>query len=114
MPKRKKILKADDEPEVTRALGKSDFHNSDVGWDREEKPDLVIIDVVMPMVNGYHICEYLKRNEKTKHIPIMLTSGKRIEDSDETKGKAMGADTYLIKPVDLRRLVVEVNTLLQK
>jgi CheY-like chemotaxis protein len=75
------------------------------------KPDVVLADVVMPEPNGYEICEYLKQNEKLKHIPVMLLVGS-FEPFDEAEARRVGADDTLTKPFQsIRRLLDKVGTL---
>jgi len=71
---------------------------------KDEKPDLIILDVVMPKKNGYQICRDLKKNEEYKHIPVILLTAKD-QDSDKFWGRKQGADEYLTKPFDEDELV---------
>ena len=63
----------------------------------EHKPDVIIIDIVMPAMDGYMTCELIKNNKKYKDIPIIMLSGKDGR-SDRAKGKLAGANLYLTKP----------------
>jgi CheY-like chemotaxis protein len=75
------------------------------------KPDVVLADVVMPEPNGYEICEYIKQNERLKHIPVMLLVGS-FEPFDEAEARRVGADDTLTKPFQsIRRLIDKVGTL---
>lgn len=72
------------------------------------KPDLIVLDVVMPKMDGYQACRKLKASGDTKHIPvIMLTS--KDKKADEFWGKKQGADMYLTKPVDEAELIDAVS-----
>ena len=62
-----------------------------------ERPDLLLLDIVMPKRNGYEILRALKRDERTKTMPIVLVSSKN-QESDRRWGKRQGADEYLAKP----------------
>ena len=71
---------------------------------KDEKPDLIILDVVMPKKNGYQICRDLKKSDEYKHIPVILLTAKD-QDSDKFWGRKQGADEYLTKPFDEDELV---------
>jgi len=62
-----------------------------------EKPDVLLLDVVMPKRNGYEILRAVKRDERTKHTPVVLVSQKN-QPSDEHWGRRQGADEYVTKP----------------
>ena len=77
----------------------------------EELPDIVLADVFMPSPNGYEVCEYVKTNEKLKHIPVMLLVGS-FEPFDEAEARRVGADDILTKPFQsIRRLIDRVGSL---
>ena len=77
----------------------------------EEPPDIVLADVFMPAPNGYEVCEYVKTNEKLKHIPVMLLVGS-FEPFDEAEARRVGADDILTKPFQsIRRLIDRVGAL---
>jgi class 3 adenylate cyclase len=79
---------------------------------RQRKPDLVILDLDMPKLNGYEVCERLKADEETAHIPIlMLTAWGTPEHL--VKGLQLGAEDYLTKPFDYRELLERVKTRLR-
>ncbi len=78
----------------------------------EIKPDLVMVDVNMPGMDGYRICELIKQDAETKHIPVILMVGS-FEPFDEEEARRVGADDYLTKPFQsIRQLVNKVSTLL--
>lgn len=70
----------------------------------KESPDLILLDVEMPMINGYLVCKRLKGDSKTKDIPIIMLTVKDKE-SDRQWGLGMGADEYLTKPFEPTKLV---------
>jgi CheY-like chemotaxis protein len=77
----------------------------------EFAPDVVLADVFMPQLNGYEVCEYIKQNEKLKHIPVMLLVGS-FEPFDEAEARRVGADDTLTKPFQsIRRLLEKVGVL---
>jgi two-component system, OmpR family, alkaline phosphatase synthesis response regulator PhoP len=65
----------------------------------QEKPDLVLLDVMMPLIDGYEICQTLKSNEETKNIPVILITVKGNE-SDIERGFEVRADGYVVKPFE--------------
>lgn len=73
----------------------------------EVQPDMVLLDVMMPGVDGFEVCRRLRANEKTAHIPIVILSAKTAPDAVQ-KGLAAGANTYLKKPVTREELIEEV------
>lgn len=83
----------------------------------QDKPDLIILDIMMPELDGYQVCERLKKNPETAHIPIIFVSAKR-EIADEEKGFALGAVDYIFKPVSppivLARVSAHLNLADQK
>ena len=82
-----------------------------IGQLEEFAPDVVLADVFMPQINGYELCEYIKQNEKLKHIPVMLLVGS-FEPFDEAEARRVGADDTLTKPFQsIRRLIDKVSAL---
>src|SRR6185503_10869530 len=80
----------------------------------EVQPDIVLADVFMPARNGYEVCEYVKTNEKLKHIPVVLLVGS-FEPFDEAEARRVGADDILTKPFQsIRRLIDRVGALVVK
>lgn len=71
---------------------------------QSQKPDLVILDVILPGQSGFEICHGLKTNEDTKLIPVVICSSK-VSEVDKLWGSMLGADAYLAKPVDLQKLM---------
>ncbi len=64
----------------------------------KHKPDLILLDIMMPDMDGYEVCEILKSNEETKNIPIIFLTAKS-QENDETKGLSLGAVDYITKPI---------------
>jgi twitching motility two-component system response regulator PilH len=75
------------------------------------QPDVVLMDVVMPGVNGFKATRDIKRGDSTRHIPVIIVSSKS-EPSDEAWGRRQGASGYIHKPFDERRLINELNRVL--
>jgi len=72
------------------------------------KPDLILMDVVMPLLNGFQATRELSRNPDTRHIPIIVCSSKATE-TDRMWAMRQGAKAYLIKPVKLPQLIDAIN-----
>ena len=81
---------------------------------KREKPDLILLDVMMPDKNGYEACKELKADEATRHIPIILFTAKP-EQKERIKEEALsaGANDYLLKPFDPADLVKKIEKLLK-
>lgn len=78
-----------------------------------ELPDLILMDVVMPEINGFQATRQITRNETTKHIPIVIISTKD-QATDRVWGKRQGACDYLTKPVDEKNLIDVINSHIKK
>jgi twitching motility two-component system response regulator PilH len=78
-----------------------------------ELPDLILMDVVMPGVNGFQATRQIARADETKHIPVVIVSTKD-QDTDRIWGKRQGAVDYLIKPVDESQLIQVIKQHLSK
>ena len=110
----KKILVVDDEPNIVEVITnrlKANNYEVIVAYDGEqaleltkrEKPDLIILDLMLPKLDGYQVCNQLKSEEGFKDIPIiMLTS--RSQAGDIQKGLEKGADAYAAKPFNWEKL----------
>jgi two-component system alkaline phosphatase synthesis response regulator PhoP len=77
------------------------------------KPDLIILDVMMPEMDGWEVCRRLKRDPKTAHIPVLFLTAKSSE-VDEVVGLEIGADDYIVKPISMRKLVARVHAALRR
>ena len=79
---------------------------------RAEQPDVILMDIVMPGLNGFQTTRQLTRDEATKHIPIIIVSTKS-QETDKVWGLRQGAKDYLTKPVTEADLVAKVQSVLQ-
>ncbi|NMH28986.1 response regulator transcription factor [Flavobacterium silvaticum] len=118
----KKILIADDEPNIVMSLEytfrKNGFHvfiarNGKEALDilESEVPDLALLDIMMPEVDGYSILTEIRKDERLKNCKVVFLSAKNKE-SDIEKGMSLGADAYLTKPFSIKKIVEQVNELL--
>ena len=108
MAERARILLVDDEPSiikmVSKRLGVEGYEvlvamDGQEGLDKAqaERPDLVILDLMLPRLNGYEVCARLKEDPAWRKVPVLLFSAK-VQPKDEALGKQCGADGYLRKP----------------
>lgn len=123
-PTAKRILVVDDEPDVTELLQyklQREGHTVEVindplrilGKAREFQPDLFILDVMMPDLDGYQICRMIRADSKLKDAPVIFLTA-RGEVEDRIKGLELGADDYLSKPFDAKELVLRVALVLRR
>ena len=121
---RKRILIADDNRAITEVLQLNfsllgyEVHVATDGEEAEEKcravrPDVLILDVMMPKMNGYKVCRNLKQDPETAKIPIILLTAKNLKE-DVYWGYDSGADAYMTKPYDPRQLEILVDQLIKE
>ena len=117
----KKILIVDDEPDLLEMVQinlEMEGYECMVAYDgfraldrvRKEKPDLIILDVMLPGMNGYKVCRLLKFDEKYKQIPIIMLTAE-AQRADRLLGEETGADYYMTKPFDADKLLAKVKEL---
>ncbi|KAF0133706.1 MAG: response regulator with CheY-like receiver domain and winged-helix DNA-binding domain [Candidatus Saganbacteria bacterium] len=120
----KKILVVDDEEDIINTLTirlKSNGYDvisasdgmSALSKAREEKPDLILLDIMLPKLDGYKVCRMLKFDENYKNIPIIMITAK-VAEQDKKMGAEVGADAYLVKPFNPEELLRKVNELISK
>ncbi len=80
---------------------------------RSELPNAIILDLMLPVIDGYHVCRLLKFDNQYKQIPIVIVSAKDTE-YDRNLGKQSGADLYITKPVNPAAIYEQIQELLQK
>ncbi|MCZ6633688.1 MAG: response regulator [bacterium] len=121
--RRFKLLIVDDEPSILQTLSEVFEDRYDVVTAQDgleavtqafsEKPDLILLDLRLPEIDGLRVCERLKGHPDTGHIPIVLVTA-LTATPDRVKGMMYGADEYLTKPVDIQQLDDTVNRILTK
>ena len=79
----------------------------------KEKPDLVLLDLMLPELGGLDICKTLKHNDKTRNIPVIILTAKGTE-TDKVVGLELGADDYVTKPFSPRELVARIKAVLRR
>lgn len=118
----KKVLIADDEQNIVISLefllGREGFQvlvaqdgEEALTKARAEKPDLVLLDVMMPKMNGFDVCQALRADPELSAVRILMLTAKGRE-TEVSKGLGLGADAYMTKPFSTKELVVQVRALL--
>ena len=121
---KKKILVVDDEVDIVKTIQFSlelEGYKVLVSYDgedaltqaRKENPDLILLDIMLPKLDGYKVCRLLKFDEQYKHIPILMMTAK-TQEKDKLMGKETGADEYITKPFDMEELMEKVKSYLNK
>lgn len=114
-----RVLIVDDSPtetfKITEILGKCGHQvftasggEEGIAIAKKEVPDLVLMDVVMPGINGFQATRQITRNESTRHIPVIIVTTKD-QETDRMWGKRQGAKGYLTKPIDEKALVNAIS-----
>lgn len=118
----KTILIIDDEPDMVYAVEmqlKANNYKVITAFDgekglekaRSKKPDLIILDLMLPKLDGYKICRLLKFDEKYRKIPIIMYTA-RGQEEDKNLGYEVGTDVYLVKPFEPKVLLENIHDLL--
>jgi two-component system phosphate regulon response regulator PhoB len=119
-----RILVVDDEPDITALVA---YHLAKAGHRvstaangpdalkaaREERPDIVILDLMLPGVSGYDVLAELRRRDETREVGVILLTSRR-EETDRIRGLSLGADDYLTKPFSPQELSLRVTALLRR
>src|ERR1035437_7105574 len=78
-----------------------------------EKPDVILLDIVMPIMDGFEVCKILKTDEVLKHIPIIMITASRTDKESRILALEMGADAFLMKPLDESELKAQIRAMLR-
>jgi len=119
-----RVLVVDDEPDITGLLA---YHLAKAGYRvitavngsealksvREQRPDLVVLDLMLPGLSGYDVLAELRRREDTREVGVILLTARK-EEADRIKGLSLGADDYLAKPFSPPELVLRVGAVLRR
>jgi two-component system phosphate regulon response regulator PhoB len=119
-----RVRVVDDEPDITALVA---YHLARTGYRvstasngaealraaREERPDVVVLDLMLPVMSGYDVLQELRRLEETRDVGVILLTS-RQEEADRIKGLTLGADDYLTKPFSPAELVLRVAALLRR
>ena len=119
-----RILVVDDEPDITALVA---YHLAKAGYRvstaangpdaltaaREERPDVVVLDLMLPGVSGYEVLQELRRSGETADVGVILLTSRR-EEADRIRGLSLGADDYLTKPFSPAELALRVAALLRR
>jgi DNA-binding response OmpR family regulator len=120
---KKRILLIEDESDMVYALTLQlqatgyevlTAQDGQIGLDmaRKEKPNLIILDLMLPKIDGFKICRMLKFDKRYLNIPIIMFTA-RAQDQDMKLGKEVGADAYITKPFDAQVLLDKISALLK-
>jgi two-component system alkaline phosphatase synthesis response regulator PhoP len=121
---KEKILIVEDEKDIVKMLDynlkKEGFRtiSASDGEDAldlatREHPDLIILDLMLPGINGLEVCKTLKKETKTASIPIIMLTAK-TQESDKVVGLELGADDYMTKPFSVRELIARIKAVLRR
>ena len=120
----KKILIVDDEVDLVETvrfpLEMEGYHvlvsyngEDALNQARKEKPDLILLDLMLPKLDGYKVCRLLKFDDRYKHIPILMLTAK-TQEKDKALGMETGANEYITKPFEMDDLLRKVKAYLNK
>lgn len=120
---KQKILLVDDEKDIIEFLA---YNLTQEGYDvisanngekalemLPEKPDLIVLDVLMPKMNGYETCAKIRENEAFKNVPVLFLTAK-ISEMDEVHGLSLGADDYITKPISPKKFIARIKANLRR
>src|SRR5712691_1328816 len=122
--RRGRVLVVEDEPDVAELIR---YNLVKEGWEvltagsgadalrrvRDARPDVVLLDIMVPKLNGWEMCRRLKQDPETRAIPVIMVTG-RVEEGDKVLGFEMGADDYVTKPFSPRELVARVRAVVRR
>ena len=119
-----KVLVVEDDPDARKVLSLvlkldgfavasvADGHEA-IAYLEQNRPNLILLDVIMPEVDGYEVCRWIRNNPSTVDLPVVMLSGKNDEDSIK-RGYEVGADDYLPKPIKPSTLTKRLRSVILK
>jgi two-component system phosphate regulon response regulator PhoB len=119
-----RILVVEDEPDIVEVVG---YNLRQAGYEvlvaedgetglktaEQSRPDLIVLDLMLPGIDGLEVCRLLKQRERTRDIPVVMLTA-RAEEVDRIVGLELGADDYVIKPFAPRELVLRIRAVLRR
>ena len=119
----KKILVVDDEPDILKViifrLKKAGYDvktaiNGQIALDMiaEDRPDIILLDISLPLLNGYEVCRRIKADDNFKSIPVMFLTASTASEGFKKRAEEAGAQAYMFKPFDYEELLEKVKKLL--
>jgi DNA-binding response OmpR family regulator len=119
-----RILVVEDEPDVAELIR---YNLAKEGWEvtsvangadalrraRESRPDVVLLDIMVPQLNGWEVCRRLKQDPDTTAVPVIMVTG-RVEEGDKVLGFELGADDYVTKPFSPRELIARIRAVVRR
>lgn len=120
---RARVLVVDDEPDLIRILEfglRAAGYQVEIAADgqeglkkaREIRPDIILLDLMLPKLDGYKVCRLLKFDERYRHIPIIILSA-RTQEGDQALAKEMGANRFITKPYEFSEILSHIEALLK-
>jgi len=121
---KRKILIIEDDRDIVEML---DYNLKEEGYETvsalngeqgialadKERPDLIILDIMLPIMDGFEVCRTLKNDDRVAHIPIIILSAKS-QETDKVVGLELGADDYVTKPFSPRELIARTRAILRR
>ncbi len=122
--RRGRVLVVEDEPDVAELIR---YNLVKEGWEvltagsgadalkrvRDARPDVVLLDIMVPQLNGWEVCRRLKEDPETRAIPVIMVTG-RVEEGDKVLGFELGADDYVTKPFSPRELIARIRAVARR
>ena len=121
--KKRRVLLVDDEPSIVKMVAKRlevagyevlTAMDGEAGLEaaKTQSPDLVILDLMLPKLNGFEVCSLLKKDPRSQGIPVIMLSA-RVHEKDEKTGLECGADVYMRKPFQSQEFVEQIRALVE-
>jgi len=98
-------------PDLEVLISQSGQQGIDIA--RKEQPDTILLDIIMPKMDGYEVCKKFKEDESIRHIPVIMLTAIKTDSKSRIKGLEHGADAFLSKPIDPEELLAQINVMLR-